>query len=106
VRPRRHSDPTLDADLRAWTDADPSRPRIAILGPVTVDAPGQLPNERVRFYAEVSSTWPPVAGAAPPPTSSTTPSGPTSKSKPTPAASPWPAPVAGSASTRWSTLAP
>src|SRR5213078_376529 len=47
VRPRRHSDPTLDADLRAWTDADPERPRIAILGPVTVEAPGQLPNERV-----------------------------------------------------------
>ncbi len=53
VRPRRHSDPTLDADLRAWTDADPDRPRIAILGPVTVQAPGQLPDERVRFYAEI-----------------------------------------------------
>ena len=53
VRPRRHNDPTLDADLRAWTDADPSRPRIAIVGPVTVEAPGQLPNERVRFYAEI-----------------------------------------------------
>jgi hypothetical protein len=53
VRPRRHSDPTLDADLRAWMDADPDRPRIAILGPVTVHAPGQLPNERVRFYAEI-----------------------------------------------------
>jgi hypothetical protein len=53
VRPRRHSDPTLDADLRAWTDADPDRPRIAILGPVTVEAPGQLPDERLRFYAEI-----------------------------------------------------
>jgi hypothetical protein len=53
VRARRHSDPTLDADLRAWTDADPNRPRIAILGPVTVEAPGQLPDERVRFYAEI-----------------------------------------------------
>ncbi len=50
---RRHSDPTLDADVRAWTDADPTRPRIAILGPVTVEAPGQLPPERLRFYAEI-----------------------------------------------------
>ncbi|HKT05680.1 MAG TPA: hypothetical protein VJT31_39710 [Rugosimonospora sp.] len=50
---RRHTDPTLDADLRAWIDADPSRPRVAILGPVTVEAPGQLPPERLRFYAEI-----------------------------------------------------
>jgi nucleoid-associated protein YgaU len=53
ARPRRHSDPTLEADLRAWTDADPDRPRIAILGPVTVQAHGQIPDERVRFYAEI-----------------------------------------------------
>ncbi|WP_344514049.1 LysM peptidoglycan-binding domain-containing protein [Dactylosporangium maewongense] len=53
VRGHRHQDPTLDADLRAWTDADPTRPRIAILGPVTVEAPGQLPDERLRFYAEI-----------------------------------------------------
>jgi hypothetical protein len=50
---RRHSDPALDADLRAWTDADPDRPRVAILGPVTVEAPGQPPSERLRFYAEI-----------------------------------------------------
>ncbi len=50
---RRHNDPTLDADLRAWHDSDPTRPRIAILGPVTVEAPGQLPTERLRFYAEI-----------------------------------------------------
>ncbi|MEV6928468.1 peptidoglycan-binding protein [Dactylosporangium sp. NPDC051485] len=53
VRGHRHHDPTLDADLRAWSDADPTRPRIAILGPVTVEAPGQLPDERLRFYAEI-----------------------------------------------------
>ena len=50
---RRHSDPTLDADLRAWAEADPTRPRIAILGPVTVEASGQQPSERLRFYAEI-----------------------------------------------------
>jgi nucleoid-associated protein YgaU len=49
----RYSDPTLDADVRAWIDADPIRPRIAILGPVTVEAPGQPPSERLRFYAEI-----------------------------------------------------
>ncbi|WP_432976862.1 LysM peptidoglycan-binding domain-containing protein [Dactylosporangium sp. CA-233914] len=53
VRGHRHHDPTLDADLHSWTDADPTRPRIAILGPVTVEAPGQLPDERLRFYAEI-----------------------------------------------------
>ncbi|WP_327009757.1 LysM peptidoglycan-binding domain-containing protein [Dactylosporangium sp. NBC_01737] len=53
VRAHRHHDPVLDADLRAWTDADPTRPRIAILGPVTVEAPGHLPDERLRFYAEI-----------------------------------------------------
>ncbi|MEN3308889.1 MAG: hypothetical protein V7603_5091 [Micromonosporaceae bacterium] len=53
---RRHSDPSLDADIRAWSDGDPNdptRPRIAILGPVTVEAGGQLPSERLRFYAEI-----------------------------------------------------
>jgi nucleoid-associated protein YgaU len=50
---RRHGDSTLDTDLSAWTEADPTRPRIAILGPVTVDAPGQQPSERLRFYAEI-----------------------------------------------------
>ena len=53
ARTRRHNDPTLDDDLSAWTDADPGRPRIAILGPVTVRAPGQQPAERLRFYAEI-----------------------------------------------------
>ncbi|GLH99795.1 LysM peptidoglycan-binding domain-containing protein [Phytohabitans aurantiacus] len=50
---RRHSDPTLDADLGAWIDADPTRPRIAILGPATVEASGHQPSERLRFYAEI-----------------------------------------------------
>jgi LysM repeat protein len=50
---RRHSDPTLDTDVRRWIDADATSPRIAILGPVTVEAPGQVPSERVRFYAEI-----------------------------------------------------
>ena len=53
ARGRRHSDPTLDTDVRAWTDVHPSRPRIAILGPVTVEASGKEPIERPRFYAEI-----------------------------------------------------
>ena len=54
VRQRsRQTDPGLDADLRAWRDATSTRPRIGILGPVTVDAPGPRPDERQRFHAEV-----------------------------------------------------
>jgi nucleoid-associated protein YgaU len=54
VRQRRpDADPELDADLAAWRDADPGRPRLAILGPVTVDAPGPLPEQRQRFHAEI-----------------------------------------------------
>ncbi|MEV4754559.1 hypothetical protein AB0J86_05500 [Micromonospora sp. NPDC049559] len=50
---RRHNDPALDADVRRWFDDDPASPRVAILGPVTVEAPGRVPSERVRFYAEI-----------------------------------------------------
>ncbi|GIF74190.1 LysM peptidoglycan-binding domain-containing protein [Asanoa siamensis] len=50
---RRHNDPSLDADVRRWIEGDPTSPRIAILGPVTVEAPGRVPSERVRFYAEI-----------------------------------------------------
>jgi hypothetical protein len=50
---RRQSDPTLDFDLRAWRDQDPTRPRIAILGAVTVEAPGPAPDQRRKFHAEI-----------------------------------------------------
>ncbi len=46
-------DPTLDADLAAWNDAEKTRPCIGILGSVVVEAPGFVPDERLRFYAEV-----------------------------------------------------
>jgi len=46
-------DPALDADLAAWNDAEKTRPCIGILGPVTVEAPGFIPDERLRFYAEL-----------------------------------------------------
>jgi hypothetical protein len=50
---RRQTDPQLDADLRAWWDRDPARPRIGILGPATVEASGLPPKERQRLPAEI-----------------------------------------------------
>jgi hypothetical protein len=52
-RRRAPADPDLDADLRAWQASDNHRPRIAILGPVSIDAPGQPPVDRPRFHAEI-----------------------------------------------------
>lgn len=51
-RDREERDPHLDADLAAWTDGDTTRPRIGILGPVQIDAPGRRPKDRHRFYGE------------------------------------------------------
>jgi hypothetical protein len=53
ARRREPNDPELDADLDAWYRPDPYRPRIAILGPVLVEAPGEAPEERLRFYSEL-----------------------------------------------------
>ena len=50
---RRQSDPHLDRDLRAWLDRDPTRPRISVLGPVDVEAPGVRPEQRRLFHAEI-----------------------------------------------------
>jgi hypothetical protein len=50
VRP---GDASLDADLAEWHAGQGRRPRIGILGPVTVDACGVAPGERRRFYAEL-----------------------------------------------------
>jgi len=49
----RQADPRLDADLRAWRDKDPTVPRISILGPVEVAAPGPEPEQRKLFHAEI-----------------------------------------------------
>jgi hypothetical protein len=43
----------LDADLAGWYTPDGRRPRIGILGQVSVQAPGQAPTERRRFYTEL-----------------------------------------------------
>ncbi len=53
VHSGRELDLHLEADLRAWWAADPTRPRIAILGSVEVEAPGPPPDQRRRFHAEI-----------------------------------------------------
>ncbi|WP_327652023.1 LysM peptidoglycan-binding domain-containing protein [Micromonospora aurantiaca] len=50
---RRQADPDLDTDLRSWREQDPTRPRISVLGPVVVDAPGPVPEQRRRFHGEL-----------------------------------------------------
>jgi nucleoid-associated protein YgaU len=52
-REREARDPQLDVDLAAWRAGDTTRPRIAILGPVTITAPGTPPATRSRFFSEV-----------------------------------------------------
>jgi LysM domain-containing protein len=51
--PRTDADPTLDEDLRAWYTAGTGRPRIGVLGPVAIDAPGTMPDTRRRLHAEL-----------------------------------------------------
>jgi hypothetical protein len=49
-----HQDPHLDADLAAWhATGPPARPMIAILGDVTVRAPGTPPSTRPNWFTEV-----------------------------------------------------
>ncbi|MBP1782742.1 hypothetical protein J3R08_002592 [Micromonospora sp. HB375] len=50
---RRQADPDLDTDLRSWREQDPTRPRVSVLGPVVVDAPGPVPDQRQRFHGEL-----------------------------------------------------
>ncbi|WP_157241275.1 peptidoglycan-binding protein [Catenuloplanes japonicus] len=47
------SDATLDADLADWHNPATTRLRIAILGPVDVQAAGPPPDERLRFHREI-----------------------------------------------------
>jgi nucleoid-associated protein YgaU len=49
---RDEADPNLDEDLRAWY-AGGNRPRIGVLGPVAIDAPGTMPDTRRRLHAEL-----------------------------------------------------
>ena len=46
-------DPDLDSDLRDWYSDDPGRPRIGVLGPILVNAPGVPPESRRRLHAEM-----------------------------------------------------
>lgn len=47
------ADPSLDDDLRLWHADHCARPRVGILGPVSVDAPGTAPQIRRRLHAEL-----------------------------------------------------
>jgi hypothetical protein len=49
---RAETDPHLDEDLRAWYSGG-NRPRMGILGPVAIDAPGSMPDTRRRLHAEL-----------------------------------------------------
>jgi hypothetical protein len=51
--PRRYADPDLDGDLYAWHADDPGRPRVGVLGPVRVDAPGPAPEQRRLLHTEL-----------------------------------------------------
>jgi hypothetical protein len=46
-------DATLDEDLAAWTKADPTRPRVGILGRILADLPGQIVDSKHRLYTEL-----------------------------------------------------
>lgn len=48
-----HADPTLDADLAAWHDPATTRPRVALLGPVSATVAGTPPDGRLAYYCEV-----------------------------------------------------
>ena len=50
-----HADPdhSLDVDVAAWFDADPTRPRLAILGPIRVAMPGVITDSKHRLYTEM-----------------------------------------------------
>lgn len=50
---RADRDPRLDDDLAAWRADRCDQPRIAVLGPVSVDAPGAAPATRRRLHAEL-----------------------------------------------------
>lgn len=47
------ADPELDGDLADWHDPDSTRPKLRLLGPVTLTAWGKAPGRRPAFYLEV-----------------------------------------------------
>jgi hypothetical protein len=49
------SDPSLDADLEAWSAADANPPRIAILGRIEVRANGPEPERRRALHTEIAT---------------------------------------------------
>lgn len=47
------ADPTLDADVAAWFDHSTPRPKVRVLGPVTVAAPGPEPERKRALCTEL-----------------------------------------------------
>jgi len=47
------ADPDLDADLKAWKDTANQRPKLRLLGPISLTAAGQAPDRRPAFYTEL-----------------------------------------------------